>query len=509
VSGLRGVVRGTLRLLAGLMTARIFDFVLYLFLARRFGVEQFGAYTYALSFALLFSVLADFGVTTVMTREVSRAPRRGRALLVDALTLKLGLSVATVAVLLVAALVSRSSPATLALIAVFAVGMLLRSVALAFDGLLRAVDRAGATGLAVLCSSVTGLALATALVLGGRGVMGGAIAYAASGLVHLAVAAWAARDLWPAHATGDAAAPRPEAAAGPAPAAPVPWSSRLGMLRECAPLALSGFFIMLYFRIDAVMLHALQDDRAVGLYAGIYRVFEAFAMLAVAFRSVLFPVMARAADGPREALAVLCRKSLRLHLLFTVLVAVFFTVESGTILTIVLGIPYAAAAAGMSVLIWALPGSFMADTLLHLLIAQRRQALGTWAVGATAVFNVALNFALIPRFSFVGASAATVASELVCFGLLFAIFRSGVPAVSLLRTAWPPILAGASAACALAWLAPHLPPDLAGLAVAGGATCAVYGAALVLLGGLGPADLAAVRGLLSSLRSRVVQEAGS
>jgi O-antigen/teichoic acid export membrane protein len=331
--------------------------------------------------------------------------------------------------------------------------------------------------------------------------MGAAIAYAVSGLVHVVAVVWPARDLWRARvddrpATALTEAPVEDAGS----AACAPWCGQLGLLRECAPLALSCIFIALYFRIDAVMLHALQDDRAVGLYGGIYRVFEVFAMLAVAFRSVLFPVMARAADGPRDALAVLCRKSLRLHLLFTVLVAVFFTVESRTIITIVLGSQYAPAAMGLSVLIWALPGSFMADTLFHLLIAQRRQALGTWAVGAAAVFNVALNFVLIPRFSFVGAAAATAASELVCFGLLFAIFRRGMPDVSLLRTAWPPIVAG---------VASHLPPNLAGLAVAGVATLAVYTAALALLGGIGRADLAAVRGLLPSVRARMAPEVES
>ncbi len=505
MSGLRAVAHGTLRLLAGLVAARVFDFALYLLLARSFGVEHFGSYTYALSFALLFSVLADFGVTTVLTRELARAPRSTRTLLADALRLKLGLSVATVVGVLVTALVSGSPPATLALIAVFTVGMLLRSAALAFDGLLRAANRNGAVGIGVLCSSVTGLATAVALVLGGLGVTGGAIAYAVSGLVHLAVVAWLARDLWRGRPDAATVLPGCPAEGAPSPVS-IPWRGPWGLLRECAPLALSCVFIALYFRIDAVMLHALKDDRAVGLYGGIYRIFEAFAMLAVAFRSVLFPVMARAADGPRDALAVLCRKSLRLHLLFTVLVAVFFTVEARAIITIVLGRPYEPAAAGLSVLIWALPGSFMADTLLHLLIAQRKQALGTWAVGAAAAFNVALNFALIPRFSFVGAAAATAASELLCFGLLFAIFRSGVPGISLVRTALPPVLAGAATAGALAWIAPHLPPTPWGLLAAGLATLAVYVAALAPLGGIGRADLVAVRGLLPMVRARAARE---
>jgi len=502
VSVSRSVARGTLRLLSGQLGARALDFALYLLLARKLGVETFGLYMFALSFTLLFSVLADFGVSTVLTREVARDPRRTRALLADALALKLGFAAVTLAVVLGVAAATRTPPATLALVATFCVAMLLNSVALVLEGLLRAVDRAGSVGISLLVASATGLAAAAVLVLGGRGVAGGAAAYLAAAAAHAAAAAWLTRDLWraPAAGAGDGAAGAVASAR---------WSGRLAMLREAGPLAVSWLFIALYFRIDAVMLHALKDERAVGLYGGIYRVFEVFAMLAVAFRSVLFPVMARAADGPREALAVLCRKSLRAHLLFTVLVAVFFTLEARPLVTLILGADYAAAAPGLAILIWALPGSFMADTLLHLLIAQRRQAAGTWAVGATALFNVLLNFALIPRFSFLGASAATVASELLCFALLFALFRRGVPGIALARVAWRPLLAGGAAAAALAAAAPRVPGGLPGLALAGAGSLAAYAAALAAVRGVGREDLALLRDLLPAARGRAARGGGA
>ena len=60
-------------------------------------------------------------------------------------------------------------------------------------------------------------------------------------------------------------------------------------------------------------------------------------LISAAYRSVLFPVMARAADGPREALGVLCRKSLRLHLLFTVGVAVFISFQARQVIEVILG----------------------------------------------------------------------------------------------------------------------------------------------------------------------------
>ncbi len=476
----RAVAQGTARLLSGQLAAKLLDMAIYLVLARRLGVSAFGAFTYAMSFALLFNVVTDLGLTTVFTREVARAPGQTRALLRRALTLKLVLAPVTLAVVLAIATAMHTPGDTLALIAVLTAAMLLGSLAGLFEGLLRAAGQPGRVGLALALASLSGLVVVLLALASGLSVWIAACAQLLAQTMHLAVAVLAARAVW--------------RAASPQPGEPAPPSAR-ALLREALPLALSWVFIALYFRIDAVMLHAMRDEHAVGLYGGIYRIFEAFAMLTVGFRSVLFPVLARAADGPAEGLAVLCRKSLRLQILFTVAVAVTFGFLGRPILTLVLGPAYAEAARGLAVLIWALPGSFMADTLLHVLIAQRRQSLGTWVVGATAALNVALNLVLIPRASYLGASAATAASEVTCFALLYALVARGVPGVGFARIAWRPLVAGAALAAALAWLTPRLPLGVPGLALGLVAALGVYVLALTLLGAIGSDDVTLLRSL--------------
>ena len=256
-----------------------------------------------------------------------------------------------------------------------------------------------------------------------------------------------------------------------------------------------------------MILRSLQGERSVGLYAGIYRMFETFAVLAASFRSVLFPVMSRAADDPGRSLGVLCRKSLRVHLLFTIGVAVFFTCEAPVIVRVVLGAAYAAAAPGLAILMWALPGAYMADTLLFLLAAQRRQSLTTRAVGATAMFNVILNLALVPRFSFLGSSAATVASEWLSFALMFAMFRRAAPVPGMAAVAWRPGIAGAALGLGLVAIAPwtHGWPGLAGAAAA---SAIAYPLLLLLCGAIGREDLELVRSLVPGRPLRPADEPG-
>lgn len=536
MSTTRAVARGTSRLLVGLISAKGLDFLFYLLLARHLGVEQFGRYTYALSFTLLFSIVADMGILTVFTREASRAPERVRWLLGQVLTVKLALGLVTLLAATGITLATGAPAGTLPLVAIFTTSMLLNSAAMLFDNLLKSAGRAGSAGLALFAQSGTVLVVGAALVFSGHGVQGGAIAYLAAALVHLVVSASWSRDLWrrvppPGLAPAGLPLASPEAGSAasapsdrhPVPAAPAApaaldfaavsatprphWQGPLGLLREAAPLALSGAFIAIYFRVDSVLLNAFQGAAAVGLYGGVYRFFEAFVLLSAAYRSVLFPIMARAADGPAGSLGPLCRKSLRLHLMFTVGVAVFFTFHSTRIVTLLLGPQYAAAGPALAILMWALPGAFMADTLLHLLAAQRLQSVGARAVAVTAGFNVSLNLALIPFFSLYGAAAVTVASELLSFGLMYVAFSRTVPRISLFGVARAPIIAGAISGGALVLLAPLDPGGPQGLLLMGTFAAAAYVFALVALGALGRQDLELVQELLPSpLRPRHLGE---
>jgi len=135
-----------------------------------------------------------------------------------------------------------------------------------------------------------GLVVGGVLLAGGAGALSGAYAYLAGALARVISAAWWSRDQW-ARST-DRASIAAQAAH--------PLSRPFALLKESTPLALSSIFIALYFRVDSVILRAMQGERAVGLYAGIYRMFETFVLFAMTFRSVMFPVLSRAADDPER-----------------------------------------------------------------------------------------------------------------------------------------------------------------------------------------------------------------
>ncbi len=468
------VARGTTRLLGGVLIAKALDFAFYLLLARRLGVAGFGLFTFAFSFTLLFNVVADFGFSGILAREVTRTPERLRLLLGEALRIKVALAIITFALVVGIASATRTPAGAMPLIIAMTAGMLINATALLFDALLKSSRRPGAAGLVQIAQSTAVLVAGGALLVRGMGPVGGALAYLTASLAHLAGNAWFSRDLWRVPAEAEAEEVEDKR-----------WTMPLQLWREALPLALSGVFIAIYFRIDAVMLQAMQGAQAVGLYGGIYRLFEAAAPICAAYHSVLFPSLVRAAQDKGNWVGSLCQQSLRMLLLGAIGYSAFMAVESDRIIGLVLGSDYAQAAPGLAVLIWATPPALMSTSLLWGLAAVGRQSLGTWAVGVTALANVGLNLVLIPRLSFMGASMATVASEVLCFLMLCMAFRRGITPWRLVEIVWRPAVAALALASTLAAADPLLPPGIHGLALAAVVGLVTYLVPLIGLEALG------------------------
>ena len=61
--------------LTALVIQKLLSFLYFTFLARYLGAEGIGQYFFAISFASLFSVVMDFGLSSVLTREIAKSDK--------------------------------------------------------------------------------------------------------------------------------------------------------------------------------------------------------------------------------------------------------------------------------------------------------------------------------------------------------------------------------------------------------------------------------------------------
>ena len=287
-----------------------------------------------------------------------------------------------------------------------------------------------------------------------------------------------------------------------------PWlrATRLSVERGAAtsllqtgwPLMLNALLVGLFFRADQFIIKASaghepgmteeQLEKASTLeverYQAAYSFLNFVLLITPAVTLALFPRMARHAATDRPRLASEYAFALKVLLIVSVPIVALTVWFAPLLIAVLTGgkpeyLPESAVA--LQILIFFLPFSFVNGITQYVLIALDLQRLITRAFAATVVVNLAANLLLVPRFGINGAAVATVLSELVLLGPFLVWTAREIGRVPLVSLALKPLLAGAVVG-GVAWL---LQPVARGWQ-AGTQEFALYlGAGLLLLAAYG------------------------
>jgi O-antigen/teichoic acid export membrane protein len=376
-------------------------------LTRYLGPNDYGRYTLALMYMQLFGVLVDVGVYTTVVRDISKDPSRTRELVGNALTLRLLLSLAVIAL---GAGISLLLPydASVRVAIVLAGGPLLFGMlATTFVAILQSRLRMGRAAVADVVGRAATLALTVvvaALDLGFYAVM----VAAGGGALATLVATWLV--------TRPVARVRFRLE-------PAVWR---GMLAAALPLGLALAINAIYFRADTLIISLFEPYDQVGLYTLAYRILELAITVGAVFLITVFPVLSAAVTHDEER----ARR----------------TIEASTDVLVVLGVPLVAAGLLLAPQVIELAGGAGfedAATPLRILLA----------AGALSWVNGVFGYALIAkeRYGIVSAAAVTVASEILILAGSYHLMQRHFGFFPAPRTL-APALAAAGGMAAVLWL---------------------------------------------------------
>ena len=460
------ILRNTALVLTARVASSLLALVTVIVMEVHLRPSGFGVFGDVVNLAALATVFLDAGFNTLFQREGARHPGELSRYLNNLLTGRLAfalLALLAFTVLLgVAGRLEFLLPAFLT--------MVLTSYSNLLRGALYAVQRLGFEAIAIVSQSLILLGLVLFGVASGQGVAYFLWAYAAAygcSCVYFAVVLTARR----------IARFRPSID----PAFIGRW------LWKGLPFAATFAITTVYFKIDVPILNFLRGDYQTGLYVAAYKPFEALLFVPVTMLNVVFPQLAiyhrQAEDRVAWAVARFYKSLLLLG----------WPIGMGTFMLVGGLLPlyqFPESAPALRILSLGIVLMFVNNAFIAALSATDRQLSFTWAALASMVVNVVLNLALIPPFGYLGASWATVVTELglVVFGWLLTARHLG--RVPVLRLSWRILLAGLVMGAALypfQWV--HGPLTL--LAIAGGAV--VYGAAILLLRAVDEEEMAVIR----------------
>jgi len=189
-----------------------------------------------------------------------------------------------------------------------------------------------------------------------------------------------------------------------------PWSSPLAktLLKESWPLILSGLTVMIYMRIDQIMLGQMVGDKAVGLYSAATRISEVWYFIPMAIASSVSPAIYAAKEVSEALYYQRIKQLIRMLVLISLVISVPMSFMSSTLITILFGNGYSEAGKILAIHIWASLFVFMGVATSPWFIAEGLTEFSFHRTLIGAVVNVVLNFLLIPSYGGIGAAIATV-----------------------------------------------------------------------------------------------------
>lgn len=390
--GLRAIAANSAWLLFDKLMRVALGLVVSAWVARYLNPAQFGQLAYVIAYVALFQAVARLGLDGIVVRDIARTPEAAPVILGTVFAMRTLAGVACwLAALAILACLNGASDPTVLLVAL-AGGALLFQAADTIDLWFQSQSRSRSTVLAKLVANLLSNGIKVGLIVAGAALPWFALVIAVEALaaaISLAVvyAKSERRPRW--------SVARPMARA---------------LLRESWPFLLGSFSVMIYMRIDQLMIREMLGNRSLGIYAAALSISQLWHVIPTSLVISLAPYVARKKAAGEQAYNDALLLIFRAFGVFALAVSVLTALLSPLLVRLMFGADYAGAAAILAVHVFS--NVFVFQGLAQSLwltnegaghIALRQMLLG----GVAAILA---NFVLLPVMGPLGAAVAALVS---------------------------------------------------------------------------------------------------
>ncbi|NDJ87430.1 MAG: oligosaccharide flippase family protein [Chloroflexi bacterium] len=401
--------RNTLILLANNVITAVLAFVVTILISRGLGDAAFGHYATVMAWVLPLSIGADFGVATLVTRNVASRPSAAHAYLRRALRVRwlVGGGI-VVGVLVLAPWLSQSPTVVMGL----RIAILLSLVDALF-GTYTAIFRAWEVMWPILLLNTLFFGLQIAgigIILWQEGDILLVLAAIVSADIIQLLGTWGLWRLHLRHRYSEATA----------------VIDVQHVVRKAWPFAVAGVLAILQVRAIVILLDRYLPAEAVGWYAAAARLVEAARLAPSALFVALFPQLAALASEPARFVRLFRWSAWGLSL-YAAGFALVCLLAGRPVVYLLFGAQFEDAISVLVLLSWSLlPGVLRALMTLRL-YAMRRESRVNWMLASAVLVQLGAGAILIPVYGPEGAAAAVIASEILLLIGLWASARRLMP----------------------------------------------------------------------------------
>lgn len=407
---MNGFHKGALAMIIEKVVKMATQLVMLVLLARVLGPEEMGGLMYCLALASMFVFLNTLGLDTVLVKVFVERSHKSISFLKQALFARLGAALVCVFLINVAGLwlVDEDSRLLLLLVSLYHMFMPFT----VYEWFFQARGRGDLSAMGLIFGHIAGFLFRLVCIYIGADITWLGFAYVFEVLMMSVAYAFIAKK----HVLENTQ--------------PISLKRICNLIQVALPLIISGAIVLLYMKIDQLMLGSMVGNTEVGIYVAATRLSEAWYFLGLTLIAVYYPKLLEVLKVKGEASYQSEIVNMGRWLVWgggLLALVVFFIAD--WLIDFLYGSDYSHSAAVLVVTIWAVPFVYLGaiSTKMYITVLEPKTVL--WRSLFGLVLNVLLNMLLISTY---GASGAAVASLVAQIGSSY-LFNAIVPKANVFR----------------------------------------------------------------------------
>lgn len=397
------VIKNSGLLMLASLIANIMTFILTLFTARYLGTANFGIISSATSMVGIFGILCDLGLSTYAIREVARDKSNTSVYFGTTLLFRALFTLVTFTGYVIFILYNKFTVDTTYVMILFGFYMIFNSFTTFYYSLYQSNEKMKYQTISNSLYSTLVLIISLIMIYLGLNVVYVAASYPIAMLLTLVYNTYIGVTKYPKFSVN------------------LEKSFVRNLFVKGIPFGITVVFTSIYFWIALIILTFISSSVDVGLFSSAQKLLIVLGSLFGFLSNAIFPIMSQLHTENRDKLVKLYHKMMKYLLVLGLAIAVGTCILSEDIIVLIYGASFVEAAPSLSILIWAGVFMFLTSGCTTLLGAINRQFTVTKIAAIGALVSVVVNSTLIPLYSYMGASYATVITEFTMIFLMLLV----------------------------------------------------------------------------------------
>lgn len=368
-------------------------FLVGIFVARYLGPEQYGLMNYVISYVFLFQVLATFGLDSIEIREESKGEMPYNTIIGTAFLLKIFLGLAFMLLAIATSFMFEASTNVVALVSIYALTIVLNSFTV-----IRNYFTAIVQNKHIVKTEIARVIVGMAIKIFLLAVHAPLIWFIVASTFDFILIA-SGYCLFYRKEIGNIMEWEYDAACA------------RYLLKESFPLMLTNAAVIVYQRIDQVMIGQILDNASVGFFSVAYRFVEILIYIPMILSQTIMPVLVKVRCESEEKYATKAQQFMNISVWVSLFFSLLMSVMAYWLIRYTFGTAYIPAVAVLQVMSFKAASVALSNTAGAMIVAEGLQKYAIFRDILGCIVCVIMNYYLLPLHGMLAAAYIAIISN--------------------------------------------------------------------------------------------------